>query len=258
MVNKKSTSKKILVIPDAHAKPDVPNTRFSILAKATIDIKPDIIVCLGDWWDFESLSTFDVGKKSFEGRTYKADIESGLDAMDRFLSPISKTKLRPVKHFTMGNHEWRQHRAVDADRKLEGTIQSKDLQLEALGWQVHNFKEIADVEGIGFIHYVPNGLMDRPIGGKNVGASILSRWHRSLFQGHRHDLAVNTEVDADGRRLWAGSLGCYLDPNQWETYVSKTTQNTWWRGITILHNTQDGNCDPQFISLNTLIKEYGK
>lgn len=255
---KKLQAKKILVIPDAHAKPGVSNERFSILAKATIDIKPDIIVCLGDWWDMESLSTFDVGKKSFEGRSYKADVDAGLDAMDRLLAPIKKTRLNPSKHFTMGNHEWRQHRAVDADRKLEGTINSSDLCLEELGWQVHNFKEIATIEGMGFIHYVPNGLMDRPMAGANMARQSIQKYSMSIWSGHRHDLTFATEVGGDGRRRWAGSLGCYLDLDQWETYVSKTTQNTWWRGITVLNNVIDGDCDPQFISLKSLYKEYSK
>jgi hypothetical protein len=40
--------------------------------------KPDRIIHIGDHWDMPSLSSFDVGKKAFEGRTYASDIQAGL------------------------------------------------------------------------------------------------------------------------------------------------------------------------------------
>ena len=39
--------------------------------------KPDVVVCLGDWFDMASLSSHDKGKKSFEGRRYKQDVAVG-------------------------------------------------------------------------------------------------------------------------------------------------------------------------------------
>ena len=32
----------------------------------------------------------------------------------------------------------------------------------------------------------------------------------------------------------------------------------WWRGVILKHSVEDGNYDPQWISLNALRKEYGK
>jgi hypothetical protein len=256
---KKSKVKRIVVKPDSHAKPGVANTRFELAGKFLLDYKPDILVDLGDHWDMEALSTFDVGKKSFEGRTYKADVESGREAMELLLSPLRRAKRLPALHFIMGNHEWRIHRAIEVDRKLEGTISFADLGLPELGFQVHNFKEVATIEGVGFIHYVPNGLMDRPIGGLNVGKAILRKaMGNSLFQGHRHDLDVATDVSSTGKRVWGGTLGCFLEEDQWETYVSKTTQLTWWRGLTTME-VIDGNIEKiEFISLKSLKEEYGK
>ena len=54
-----------------------------------VDKKPDIIVNLGDFADMPSLSSYDVGKKSFEGRRYKADIEAAHRAMEALLAPIN-------------------------------------------------------------------------------------------------------------------------------------------------------------------------
>src|SRR4051812_13971284 len=112
--------KSHLVIPDAHAKPGISNERFEWLAKYILIKKPDTIVCLGDFADMPSLSSYDVGKKSFEGRRYKDDIKSVKDAMNKLMSPIDefnkqaalahKVRYKPRLVLTLGNHEDRINR----------------------------------------------------------------------------------------------------------------------------------------------------
>ena len=65
---------KILVIPDSHAHPDYDNKRADYLAKLIIDETPDVVVNIGDKWDFNSLSSYDKGKRSFHGRSYKKEV----------------------------------------------------------------------------------------------------------------------------------------------------------------------------------------
>jgi len=65
---------KISVIPDCQVKPGVDLSYLTWIGKYLAEKKPDVIVCIGDFADMESLSLYDVGKKSFEGRTYKADL----------------------------------------------------------------------------------------------------------------------------------------------------------------------------------------
>ena len=72
----------ILVIPDAHAQPAVDNERFSLLGRMICDVRPDVVVSIGDLFDLPSLSSYDVGRKSFEGRTYADDIDAGLEAQE--------------------------------------------------------------------------------------------------------------------------------------------------------------------------------
>ena len=64
---------KLLIIPDAHAEPNYDNDRFTWLGSLIFEKKPDVVVCLGDWFDMASLSSHDKGKKSFEGRRYKQE-----------------------------------------------------------------------------------------------------------------------------------------------------------------------------------------
>jgi hypothetical protein len=86
---------KILVIPDTQVAPGSDTRHLKWAGKYAAEKKPDIIVHIGDHWDMPSLSIYDVGKKSFEGRQYTKDIEAGNVGMDEFMAPIIKSaKLR--------------------------------------------------------------------------------------------------------------------------------------------------------------------
>ena len=132
-----TVSKTIFVLPDVQAKPDVDFSYLRCIGKYIVRKKPDIIVCGGDFADMESLSSYDVGKKSFEGRSYMRDLWSARDAMDALLQPMyehndrkrkNKEKLyKPEMHMLLGNHEDRINRAINNDRKLEGLISVDDL-----------------------------------------------------------------------------------------------------------------------------------
>lgn len=248
------TGVSILVIPDAHAKPDVPNDRFLWLGNYIATTRPSIVVCLGDFADMPSLSHYDFNKKSYEGRRYALDIVSVKHAQELLFEGMGT--YRPKMIMTLGNHENRINRAIEEDSKLEGTISVDDLEYEKFGWEVHKFKEIAMVEGIAFTHYFPGGLMDKAISGDNVAASILKRYHCSAIQGHRHDLKFASEVHIDGRRITAIVAGCYFQHD--EDYVSKTIQKSYWRGLTHLHNVKNGEFDMELIRIEQLQRAYGR
>ena len=59
--------RKYLIIGDSHAKPAVSNRRYHWLGKLARDLKPDVVVNMGDWFDMESLCSYDRGTKGFAG-----------------------------------------------------------------------------------------------------------------------------------------------------------------------------------------------
>jgi len=250
----------ILVIPDAHAHPDHDNERFTKLGNLIVSKQPEHIVCLGDLFDMPSLCSYDIGKKSFEGRRYALDIQAGVDAQEKLFQPLNaynkgkKRKYQPELHFTLGNHENRINRAINDDAKLDGTISIEDLQLEEFGWTVYKFKQYCNIHGINFSHYYPSGNFDKAISAVNAGKAIIAKTHSSAFCGHSHLLNIHTEVDATGKRLWAGPLGCYFE--HIEDYVSETVQKSWWRGVTLLHNVEAGELDIEHISMSTVLRDY--
>lgn len=107
-------TRNILVIPDVQVKPGVDISHIVACGKYLVEKQPDIIVCLGDFFDFPSLSSYDKGTLSFEGRRLIEDIEAGKLAMHALLEPLrnlqaqqranKKKVYSPRMVFTLGNH----------------------------------------------------------------------------------------------------------------------------------------------------------
>lgn len=158
--------KRIMVIPDVQAKPGVDFSYLRRIGMYALEKRPDRLVCGGDFSDMPSLSSYDKGKKSFEGRRYKRDVESAQYAMHALLGPIReyneahpKRTYTPEMDLVLGNHENRTNRAVEDDAKLDGVLSIKDLGYEEFGWRVHNFLEVIVIEGVAFSHYFTSGVM---------------------------------------------------------------------------------------------------
>ena len=77
-----------LVLPDMQVKDGVDLSYLDWVGQYIADKQPDVLVNIGDFADMPSLSSYDVGKKSFEGRRYKTDIQVTRAAMDRLLAPM--------------------------------------------------------------------------------------------------------------------------------------------------------------------------
>ena len=197
-----------LVIPDTQCKPGNPLDHLEWAGEYAVKTKPDVIVHLGDHWDMPSLSVYDVGKKSFEGRTYSHDVKAGNDGMDVFMKPIIEEQKRqrenkkkvwkPKKVFLIGNHEYRINRAVESDRKLEGLVGYDDFNLKKYNWEVHNFLDVAVVNGIAYSHYFTSGVMGRPVSSPNL---MLQKKHMSCIMGHVQDRGIAYSKKADGSRI---------------------------------------------------------
>jgi hypothetical protein len=251
---------RILVIPDTQVKPDVPTDHLLWAGKYAAEHQPDVIVHIGDHFDLPSLSSYDVGKKSFEGRRYINDISSGIAGMQLFLSPIKEEIERARKNkkkvwtprmiFTLGNHENRINRAVDNDSKLEGLISTSDLELEKMGWEVHPYLKPVVINGVAFCHYFTSGVMGRPVSSARL---MLTKKHMSCVMGHVQDRDIAYGSRADGTRMTGVFAGIYYQHE--EDYLTPQT-NLSWRGIWMLNEVIDGQFDELPISMNYLRNRY--
>ncbi|HRP36280.1 MAG TPA: hypothetical protein PLS50_00565 [Candidatus Dojkabacteria bacterium] len=252
-------SKDILVIPDQHAEHGFDNNRADWLSKYIIDTKPEIVVNIGDAADMTSLSSYDKGKRSFQGKSYANDINAHLDFQTRVWEPIKKTKKKmPDRYFFIGNHCQRIDRALDLSPELVGTIGYKDLALEDHYNEIIPYQGdtpgVKIIEGIAFAHYFITGILGRGIGGEHPAYTLLSKNFQSCVQGHTHTLDFAERTNATGKKVFGLVCGVYqTHDSPWAGERNKI----WWRGLTHLRNVDDGQFDLECVSLGRLKKEYG-
>lgn len=251
---------KILVIPDCQVKPGVPLDHLAWLGEYIVDKRPDVIVHLGDFPDMSSLSSYDVGKKSFEGRRYKLDVESAKEAQEILLAPLTKLQVRQINNkkrvysprlvMLLGNHDERINRAVNNDAKLDGVLSTRDLQYEEFGWEVHPFLSVVVINGIAFSHYFPTGTAGRPAA---TASAQLSKQHMSCIAGHQQGLQIATGKRADGQLLTSIIAGSFYLHD--EEYLGNQG-NKHWRGALMLHNVEDGSFDLNLLPMKYLKEKY--
>jgi hypothetical protein len=244
---------KHFVLPDVQAKPGVDFTYLERIGKYVVEKQPDKIICLGDFADMESLSSYDRGTKSFEGRRYVKDIEAAKLAMTIFLTPMwdynaaqrknGKKQYKPELILTLGNHENRINRAVNDDAKLDGVLSITDLGYKDFGWTVHPFLEVVVIDGVAYSHYFTSGLLGRPV---TTAAACLSKKHMSCVQGHQQGLQMHTGYKADGTMIQSIIAGSCYEHN--EDYMG-AQGNKHWRGALMLHDVIDGEFDVMPISM---------
>jgi hypothetical protein len=244
---------KHFVLPDVQAKPDMDFSYLGRIGKYLTEKQPEKIICIGDFADMESLSSYDVGKKSFEGRRYVKDIEAARTAMETFLGPINqynavqkkngKKQYKPELILTLGNHENRINRAVNDDPKLDGVLSLDDLGYADFGWTVHPFLDVVVVDGVAYSHYFVTGVAGRPA---TTARQQLLKKHMSCVAGHQQGLQIFTDHRADGVMLTSIIAGSCYEHN--ENYMGPQG-NKHWRGALMLHDVQDGSFDVMPISM---------
>lgn len=251
---------KHLVLPDCQVKPGGDYKYLSKIGHYLVEKRPDTLVCLGDFADMPSLSSYDVGKKSFEGRRYKDDVEASHEAMQTLLEPLwsynEKAKRNKEKQYhpkmvmTCGNHENRINRAVNDDAKLDGVLSVGDLGYEGYGWDVVPFLDVAVIDGVAYSHYFTTGLMGRPV---TTAQACLTKKHMSCIQGHQQGLQIATAYNAQGIKLTSVIAGSCYEHN--EDYMSFQGNNH-WRGFLVLHDVNGGDFDLMPVSLSYINKKY--
>ena len=103
-----------VLIPDSHASPGHHNKRYEWVGKLIYDVKPDVVIDIGDFGDVPSLCSYDRGKGSFQQRRYQDDVEVVIDAQEKLWRPFKRAKKKlPKRYKLIGNHEYRVERAIE-------------------------------------------------------------------------------------------------------------------------------------------------
>lgn len=247
-----------LVIPDPHAMPGTSNRRAEWVGKLIHDLRPDTVVQLGDLFDFPSLCSYDKGKKSFQGRTYAADVAAGTDFQERMWHTCRRSKKRlPLRVSLIGNHEQRITRAIELQPELEGTISYEDLELDYFSDCVVPYAGSTpgtiELDGVTYAHFLVSGVSGRPISGEHLAYSLLAKQHASCVVGHNHTFDYCIRTTVNGRRIQGVCAGVFQEHT---SNFAGESQKLWWPGVVVLDNVENGCFDLRQISMDQLKKEY--
>lgn len=250
---------KIAVLTDVQAMPGVPLDHLAWAGTYIAEKKPDVIVCIGDFGDFPSLSNFGRDQRDFHDHRWAKDLAAFHEAMQLFMAPIdaeiealksTAEPWNPDREFLEGNHESHLDRITQQYPFLEGTIDKKDLCLAEYGWRVHPFLQPIAVGGVAFCHYFPSGVMGKPI---SSAPALLRKLHMSAFAGHQQGREIAYSRRADGGNLTAIISGSFYQHEY--KYLSPFT-NAHWRGMYFLHEVRDGQFDEMALSIDYLRRRY--
>ncbi len=250
-----------LVIPDTQVSYGVPADHLTAIGNMIVDRKPEVVVHLGDHADLPSLCSAN-NRLQYEGARYQQDVESALEGMEKMLSPLreynesraknNKKQYRPRMVLTIGNHEHRITRLLEEDPRLIGAIGLGDLRYEEFGWEVYPFLDPVNIDGVNYVHYAKQLRSPRPIERAHL---IAQRKLASFTVGHTQGLEYYVSHGSYETRdriqcIIAGS--CYLHDEEYQGAQG----NPHWRGLIYKHSVENGQYDPEFISVERLIKEY--
>lgn len=251
----RAPGKRHLYIPDTQARPGVPLDHMKWIGQAICEYRPDVVVHLGDHFDFPSLNSHEEpGSAPMEGKRFKDDLAAGNDSFAMLCAPMEKETRKgkawnPRKIFLIGNHEDRADRVANSNPKLLGTVGSDLCELR--GWERHEFLERVFVDGFCLSHFFSNTHSSRAIGGEVN--SRLNKIGCSFVQGHEQGFRYGNRILANGKTIHGIVYGsAYLHV---EGYRGAQGQRH-HRGIIILNEVQDGDCCIMELTLNYLCRKY--
>lgn len=215
---------------------------------------------MGDGADMPSLCSYDKGKKSFQGRSYKADVDSFLDFNEKMWGEVKKSKKRlPRRIKLIGNHEQRVERAISYQPELEGTVGYDDFEFSRYYDEVVHYVGATpgtiDVDGVTYAHFLVSGISGRSIGGDNMASMLLTKHFKSCTVGHSHLFDFSVKTRADGEKIMGLSCPVYQD---YDAPFAGEANKMWARGVVIKRGVENGCYDLEIVSLGRVKKEYSK
>jgi hypothetical protein len=214
-------------------------------------------VSIGDASDFASLSSWDRGRKSFEGREIRRDydtVNECIRTISEAISPEVWAYMARAPFVTTGNHEHRLTRWQETNRETsevfgigypEHDDRPVNLEWRKNGWQVCPFLVPEFIDEVAFMHYLPSPKSGKAIASVNQARALLMAAHQSVVCGHSHEFRTGRLVRLDGSKIVATVTGCsFIDDHDYAGYMGNHNAD---RGFTILRGLKGSEYTPQFL-----------
>ncbi len=254
----------ILPIGDTHTHPGDNSKRLQALGNYIVDKKPDVIVIMGDWFDFDSISKFnEPGSITREGMRLRKELDVGAMGYKIMLHELSYYNKQQAKHkhkqylpeviFLKGNHEFRLDKLAENNAIFSGAFSIEKELNQVYPTTMVEYGEYIDIDGILFTH-IPFKA-GRPLASVvNTTGATLDLVDKSVIFGHTHRLEVKEKRRAGSYNLIrAINVGCLFEniPN-----YAKNDNPAWWKGLVPITSYGKGEFDFSTLSMTQLKKQY--
>lgn len=212
---KSEPMQRILLIPDCHI-PYEDKRAWDVMMTVAKDVKPDVIVILGDFLDAYSVSSH-VKDPDKRGLLLSQEVAAGNRRLDE-LDALGATR----KEFVSGNHEFRLDRYIaDKAPDLFGLVSTqKLLNLHNRGWKFTKYMDFTKVGKLVVTH-------DCGKAGLGATADAVGKFGSSVAHGHTHTFVTVVRGDAMGNKHVGCSFGWLGDPKE-ANYVHELHKNLNW------------------------------
>lgn len=258
LIEEKGDPSRVLVIPDPQIRDKVPLDHMKWVARYANAKRPGRVICLGDLFDFPSISRWDRGKIQSEGRRIWRDIHAARCGVEMLEEEL---EYQPDKTLIMGNHEDRVRRLIEEFPWFDGLLprsfsadgvpHEPGEMMKHFGWKVIPFLKPLRVAGVVFAHYFANPRSGRPIGG--TAHNLLNKIGESFVQGHRQELDMAVRDTPSGRRIRGLIAGAFYQHN--EPYAGFQGNNH-WRGCILMTEVRSGWYNMVEVSMEFLKRRF--
>lgn len=229
-----------MVWPDVHC----PNQNQDAVESALEFIKyykPTHFVQLGDFCDWDSVSTYD-SRREDDIVTIQREITSANELLDRLDKALGDCE----KFMVGGNHEAR-YEKFKISKGFEVSIRRlkdfgswyKEYLLDERGWKHCEYGEHFEIGKIIFTHgwYASGNHSQRHLG----------LFHKNIIYGHTHQFQVATAVGLDGNPVMAASIGT-LSRSNLSYLVGKPPVN-WLNMFAYIDMQDNGTFSTHFVPI---------
>lgn len=225
----------VVVLPDLQI-PNHDKESLKAVLKYVRNHTWDELIQLGDFFDFESISTHERGNfRGKEGSRIAEEYKEADKVLDSIISAARNKNKKCKITIIQGNHDWRMERFIDENPQLANLIEPEHRL---------NFKE----RGVDYVRFWENGTYHR-IGKATFIHGLYTNDHHAkktvnaygtnVFYGHTHDVQCYSQVLRGKDNTIVGqSLGCLCRYNQ-QYLKGKPTR--WQQSFGIFYFFPDGH-----------------
>jgi hypothetical protein len=229
-----------LAFGDCHYDPEAPaSTAHRAVVKLAKSLEPDLLICVGDAFDWAGLSTKHA-RIMWEARPSPvAELAIG----QKRLREIEMASPKSRRLFTIGNH----------DQRMAQYLSQNAPQLEGLhGSRIEDFLpswEFAWAVWLNQHARIPTVIKHRGAGGINAARANVMKGGTHTVTGHTHLLQIVAHTDWSGTK-YGVDTGCVADVNSrfFAAYTEKGC--TGWRsGAAVLQFAAGEMLPPELIQV---------